>query len=268
MLGKLFKYEFKATGRIMLPVYIATLVVCIISSLFLNFAPEYGWNWNENKILTIVTLMSFVIFIFLITAAIVLSYIVSILRFKKNLFDSEGYLMNTLPVTIGQNIRAKIFTSVLYQIFSIIIAVLSFAIFIVTISVGDNVIIFKELPSLFISISESMTIDISLFLVEFIILFILGLICLNIEFYAAISIGHSSNSSRILKSVAAYIAFYIIENIINSIVLITFGLNISDIDTNNYPLLLFLVLIIIETIYIFIYYFITNYFMKNKLNLQ
>ena len=113
-----------------------------------------------------------------------------------------------------------------------------------------------------------MTGEIFLFTAEFIILCILSLVLLNIEFYAAISIGHSSNSSRVLKSVAAYIVFYVIQNIIDSILLIICGLNIDTVDTNSFPYLLFTGLIIIEVIYILIYYFITNYFMKKKLNLQ
>ncbi len=266
MLGKLFKYEFKATGRIMLPIYIATLVICIISSVFFNFAPS--GEWDEHKLLTFTTLIIFALFIFMVAAAIVLSYIISILRFKKNLFDSEGYLMNTLPVTTGQNIGAKLLTSVIYQIFTLIVAILAFMIFTIGIDPAENINMLGELYNLFVSLINHMTGEIFLFTAEFIILCILSLVLLNIEFYAAISIGHSSNSSRVLKSVAAYIVFYVIQNIIDSILLIICGLNIDTVDTNSFPYLLFTGLIIIEVIYILIYYFITNYFMKKKLNLQ
>lgn len=266
MLGKLFKYEFKATGRIMLPIYIATIIVCLISSLLFNFTPSD--EWDKNKLLIVTTLVIFILFIFMMAAAVVLSYIISILRFKKNLFDSEGYLMNTLPVTTGQNIGAKLMTSVIFQIFTFIVAVLAFFIFIIGIQPSETLNIFKDIYSIFISIINNMTGEIFLFITEFLLIFILSLVLLNVKFYAAISIGHSSNNNRVLKSVGAYIVFYVIENIINTILLIICGLNINEADITSYPYMLFAGFIIIQVVYILIYYFTTNYFMKNKLNLQ
>lgn len=269
MLGRLFKYEFKATGRLMGPIYLALIIMCIVSSLFFHFSPE---DANNNFILTVIILIMFTLFVFIMAASIVLSYVVSIYRFKKNIFDNEGYLMNTLPLTPGQNIRTKLITSVIYQIFSILIAIISFFAFIIGVSLGDGTGVLQDFFKIFPAIADSMTPKIALFLTEFTILCIISLITLNTKFYAALSIGHSTNKNKFLKSVGVYIIFYIAENIIDSIILVIMGLNIIDIEPgiigNTFPYMMFGGLISLEAIYFIIYYLITNYFLKRKLNLQ
>lgn len=36
MLGKLLKYELKASGRIFIPLYIAILIVAVFNGIFMN----------------------------------------------------------------------------------------------------------------------------------------------------------------------------------------------------------------------------------------
>lgn len=116
MLKKLLKYEFKATGRTFIPIYIAILLVSIINRLFKVIDIELGFN------LTVIVLVS------LFIALGVLTIIWVIQRFNKNLLSDEGYLMFTLPVTPTQLIGSKLITSVIWTITSGIIAILSFLI--------------------------------------------------------------------------------------------------------------------------------------------
>ena len=99
MLGKLIKYELRASGRLLLPIYGAVVIMGLISSIFIKLRPDFSFG---NRFLTVAAVLSMILFFVLIVAAIIASYIFAIYRYKKNLLDSEGYLMNTLPVSVRQ----------------------------------------------------------------------------------------------------------------------------------------------------------------------
>ena len=94
MLGKLLKQDFRATARIMLPLYAAVPVL----GLFTNLITRLCENQNGFLIRAIGALVSFVFSLSLI-AAVVTTVVLMILRFYRNLMTDEGYLMFTLPVS-------------------------------------------------------------------------------------------------------------------------------------------------------------------------
>lgn len=132
MLGKLIKYELRASGRLLLPIYGAVVIMGLISSIFIKLRPDFSFG---NRFLTVAAVLSMILFFVLIVAAIIASYIFAIYRYKKNLLDSEGYLMNTLPVSVRQNISAKLIPAVLYQLLSIIVAFIAGLLFFI---IGSN----------------------------------------------------------------------------------------------------------------------------------
>ncbi|WP_069999926.1 hypothetical protein [Cellulosilyticum sp. I15G10I2] len=119
MLRNLLKYEFKATARIFIPIYIAILLVSIVNRLFRLVNIELAFN------LTVIVLVS------LFIALGVLTIIGIVQRFNKNLLSDEGYLMFTLPVSPTKLIVSKLITSVVWTIVSGIAALLSFTILVV-----------------------------------------------------------------------------------------------------------------------------------------
>ena len=86
MLGKLIKYEFKATGRTFLPLYGAILLVALIQRFL-------GRN-NKGVFEELNTLGNFtnLALVGLFIALVVITLIVTIQRFQKNLLSDEGYL--------------------------------------------------------------------------------------------------------------------------------------------------------------------------------
>lgn len=90
MLGKLLKYELKATSRTFLPIYGALILVALGNRLF-----RMG-NINLGFGLTTAILVG------LFVALGVLTLMVTIQRFNRNLLGDEGYLMFTLPVGPNQ----------------------------------------------------------------------------------------------------------------------------------------------------------------------
>lgn len=96
MLGKLLKYEFKASARLFLLLYGALLLVTIINSVLLRIGDNLSEaNWVYSLAQGIVMFS----YIMLILAVAITTIVVIIMRFYKNLMGDEGYLMFTLPVS-------------------------------------------------------------------------------------------------------------------------------------------------------------------------
>ena len=93
MLRKLLKHEFRATGRIMLPLFGILLLV----SVGANFSSRGMLNSDSSLLRTLGTIF-IMLFIVGIFAVGIISFVLMINRFYKNLLQDEGYVMMTLPV--------------------------------------------------------------------------------------------------------------------------------------------------------------------------
>ena len=270
MLRKLTKYEFKASGRLLLPLYAGILIMAVLSGIFTRISSEAFADSAANmpKFISFFTTISMVLYILSIMAGVFLNFIVSIIRFKRNLFDAEGYLMNTLPVTTSQNITAKMFAASAYQILGMLVCAVSVFIFML-ISVDKffiNFTDFFELLWKFMLKTESG--NLILFAIEAVVIAIVSFFCINLMFYAAISVGHSANSHRVAKSIGVYILLYVIGQIILFYIVPAV---ISIIPIPYTMLSMHIILIgtaVAEAVYAAAYFLITHYFIKNKLNLQ
>ena len=122
MLGKLMKYEFRATAIYFLPIYVVLVlvsglryVVSLISQKFSNgFSVFSGFSLSA-------------IYLLLALGLAITTFIVIIIRFYKNLLGTEGYLMFTLPVSVEQNILAKLIPSVVWFFGSCVLGMLTIA---------------------------------------------------------------------------------------------------------------------------------------------
>jgi hypothetical protein len=270
MLGKLFKYEFRATGRILLPIYGAVVVMGIISSIFLKVQPDLRW---DNKFLMLASILSMVLFFGLIVASVGLSFVISIYRYKKNLLGDEGYLMNTLPVSVWQNVAAKLTAATLFQIIGVIVACIAGFLFFVVgsnISSGEFFAALNRMAEFFASNVDG---SVWLIIIEMCFAALFSMTALNMMIYASMSVGHSMTAHKVMNSVLVYIGFYIISQFINMFLI--FGVstifeNTMLIAENNayLPQLGLAGVIFLEAAYTAVYFAVTNYFMKYKLNLQ
>ena len=101
MLGKLLKYEFRATARLFLPIYAAIAILAGLM-LLLRALPDDA---------TGVSFLTFMVGLLYVVAAFglfVTTVVVLVSRFYKNLLGAEGYLMFTLPVTTGQDRKSVV----------------------------------------------------------------------------------------------------------------------------------------------------------------
>ncbi len=268
MLGTLMKYEFKAIGRLLLPLYGAWLIAAAMLGLSIG-----GINASGSPLF--VTLSGILYGCFAMVS-VILTCILLIQRFYKNLLGNEGYLMFTLPVSTGKHLINKTFSGAAWGTAGLIVAVLSGIIIAGCIEgfqsiwenfnfmLGDIQIMMDREPSTV------------LVFVEFLLLIFLAFAETAAKVYAAIAVGHQWSNHRVFGAILAYIGFGVIESALaNVITRITDGgiingyfnmtANMSNIGQVHLTMLL---LIIIAAIVAAIYSVISWLLLDRKLNLE
>lgn len=131
MLGKLLKYEMKASARTLLPLYIGTLVAAVICAFITaSFVADDGTRFAMLTVMYdeatgTLSVFAFLLFFGLCVAIMVLTAMIVIQRFNKNLIGDEGYLMFTLPVTHVQLLSSKLIAGLLWVLIGTLIMGLS-----------------------------------------------------------------------------------------------------------------------------------------------
>ena len=119
MLTKLLKHEFRATARIMGPLYLILLAV----ALGFNFSARL--MDTRNVVLNILAALVILAYVAAIIGVFVVSFILMLQRFYKNLLGDEGYIMFTLPASVHQHVWSKLIVSAVWFIATGAVVVLS-----------------------------------------------------------------------------------------------------------------------------------------------
>lgn len=263
MLGKLIKYEFKATARTLIPLYIALLIFALINKIFMNSNISSIVNDVLRGIPSIISIFAYIA---TMVAVFIVTFFIIIQRFYKNILVDEGYLMNTLPVATWKTIGCKFVVAIIWSIVSFIVAILSLLI----LSFGSDII---NLNSIYDILCSKYGFKVSLIFLEFFVAFLFQMSSGILMMYSSISIGHLFNKRKILASLGAFLAFNIIVNTIILIIIMCFSNVFSNfINLYNSPFsqgnLILISCIVINLLLCIGYFSITNYIVKNKLNLE
>ena len=272
MLGKLMKYELKACGRTFIPLYGAILLMSIIVGFTINM--------EIVKISGIAMIVLFGLFV----ALGVLTIMITIQRFRKNLLEDEGYLMFTLPVTSKELIFSKYGVALIYTILSAIISVFSFIIIILipninSFSLNDLWYDMSTLLSEFSSMSNVFIYIVILALISYTI-FILSL-------YLSVSMGQLPlfNKHRNIVAFISFFAIYIAIGKVYELIAMLFRGNIEDhfmnitinesselsallADFSNVFSPIIIYDIVIYAIFAILLFFGITYILDKKLNLE
>ncbi|NLJ41518.1 MAG: ABC transporter permease, partial [Clostridiales bacterium] len=213
MLGKLLKYEIKATSRLFIPIYLAILLFALINRVinpFQQVGNEMGITIDGGfSFVTLIQIISISVYFALIVAVIAMTLVIIIQRFYKNLLGDEGYLMFTLPVKPWQHIVSKLVVSTMWNILSFIIIVSS----ILILTKAKNV--FSELGRLIAIAQDFFGGNTMLILIP--VLALIGAAFFVITVYNAMAIGHLFIKHRVLASFGAYIGIYMIVQVVNAL---------------------------------------------------
>ena len=268
MLGKLLKYELKATSRVFIPLYIAILVVSIVNGLSLNLE-----ILNIQGLATIVLMCLFI-------SLFVITIVATSQRFNKNLLKDEGYLMFTLPVSSKHLVLSKYLTSLIWTFLSFVVAFLSFTIIfmIPTYKYFDFSYFINEFNLLF---SNMLNLNILGQFLKIILLMIISYTIFIFNVYLALSVGQLPIFNR-FRNVSSFIGFLVINLLISyaqnivSLFVNDASVNIEAIDNINYAINSVTsivskglnIAIVINLIIILVLFFATTYILDKKLNLE
>ena len=243
MFWNLVRYEFKNVNKWYLALYGAVLALSVIIGLQASAIKMLSSQDQESIMLV------FQAFIFggLIITMSISTLILIIRRFKGSVYERQGYLTLTLPISEHQIILAKLLGAFLWSLLSAVVFILSIYIFLVT--VDPQIIDAYMIRYFFGHYLDS----IGLSLISYIFSTVAGILCI----YLSISIGQLFNEYRTALAVVAYI---VIQTILG---FITLNLRI-DFDYNwmiSFEILKDLILSLV-------FYLGTYYILKNKVNLQ
>lgn len=109
MLTKLIRHEFRATSRIMWPIFAGMLALTLAMRASQNVLQNES-PWLLNLLAVLVTIG----FVFGIMALCFAPLVLSAVRFRDHLLKDEGYLTLTLPVNMHQLLASKLIVSAVW----------------------------------------------------------------------------------------------------------------------------------------------------------
>ena len=268
MLKKLFKYDFEATCRIFLVLHGIIALLTVLGKILFTLVPEGLGNAPLLSVLVPT-------YILLIIGLFVGFRIYLIVRFYRSLFTDEGYLHHTLPVKPWQLIASKLLVNVLLSLLGILVLILCGLVLLA----GDPM---EAILANKAEITEMIRMAFGLSpmgLGLFILIYAPIMECYSyLMYFASIALGQLLiPKHKVLGAFAAYMLYYVILQAITSIPVFAFTFSSiqyvgTDVDMFNW----------VTGFYSFIYFFsiglaifvgivfflITNFIMKKKLNLD
>lgn len=279
MTGKLIKYEFRSSIKLMALIWAAIIVSSVLFSLCGNAFqgavidgsdPQAAGLFEE-----IATFVTGFMYFMSILAMIVITLVLIVMRFYKGLFGSEGYLMNTLPVKPWQLITSKGVVAAVLVIAGVAVSIISVMILAGLSGIADITYAFREISA--IMKAEPILI---LTVIELIIIVIVGLLKSIYQVYASLAIGQLVNKHRILLALGAYVGINIALSVIAMILMTIAGatgmsdwfimtLDINDADSMiNISQTLIALIFGITAVQLVAFHIVTERIMSLKLNLQ
>lgn len=257
MFGKLMKYELKSLLKGLLPLYGAILAVALINAVMASFG-------IGNSIDGLPQVTAMLLYFGLCVAVAVVTFLVIIQRFYKGLLGQEGYLMFTLPVPTWQLTLSKLLGAVITTILSGIVGMLSILL------LGSLNINWGMFFRDFADIFPHWTLDATLFVIELIVLMLVGVAAMILEIYVAMALGHLANKHRIAMS---FVWFVVLQTVLS------FLTGLSAMALSYWPFFpvfyvnlsahgMMWMMILPCLIEAAVFYFGTTWILKNKLNLE
>ena len=264
MFLKLLKQDFRATARLMLPVYAAAILLALFNRL--SVALQNGRV--ESHFLYAFTQLASILFVLTMAAVVVMSFVLMIWRFHKNYMTDEGYLMFTLPVSTFELIASKLLIAIGWFVCSAAVVWIS------SVIVSHN----SDMLDVFVvgDVSAFQTPEGRRLLVGGVVFLVLSGLCGCLMFYAAMSVGQSFRSHKTLGTVLVFFAFYIAMQTLSvfllSGTLSSFAGTLEAVMESDAMLTIANGLVwryvAFEAVFTAVYYAVTHFMLAKKLNLQ
>ena len=222
MLGKLLKYEMKSTSRFMWIIYGAVIAAGLIAGLSIRFIvmsepvtqPDGSSIVDVEGFKAIAAVISISVYALLITAMAVLTTVMIVLRFWRNMLGGEGYLMHTLPVPSWMLVTSKTIIAILWSFMAFLTAVISGTVILVISGVLPEILRDVDIQAMITAFRE----DIGLRPFTFILMVVIAQIASILQFYFSMSIGNLANKNKVLIAVLSFLGINVAATIIRGVI--------------------------------------------------
>lgn len=287
MLGKLIKYEFKATARWILPLFGGIILLSIVNKLMMVL---FGNNMNYTEgndafqaFGGIAFFLTLTLYILLIVATGLITFGMMLRRFQANLMGDEGYLMFTLPVSAHQHMIAKLLTGSLWILASVFVTLCS----VLILSIGTFWSEFAYAFDLGLrSLNLGETLNVFGFVMELLLAVIIAIPSMFLTFYLAIAFAYTRQRNRLLYGLGSFLAINFAKQVISMIIygivsLIMYGnlygnfwingssalYSTNSFGSGQFHLLMILDLVVSTALAVGMY-FATHHLLSKKLNID
>ena len=272
MLGKLLKYDLRSMLKTFLLVWGAALVLAFVNLFTLR---RLEFDTCILPIASILKAVSLFIYIAILVAMTVLTWIFVIQRFYNGLLKDEGYLMFTLPVKPWQLVTAKGIAAVAVNVISGLVAVGS----VLIVAPWDKVA--EATRSVFAFLRDNGIFSggqLAVLFAEAALLFLFTTARSIYQVYAAIALGHLFRKHRVGMAFVMYLVINTVLSTAGSLILSTVAVSDALWGTVSSLLekwtafgLLNLALwfyIVVSAIHLAAFHVVTERILSKKLNLE
>ncbi|WP_304181234.1 hypothetical protein [Leptotrichia trevisanii] len=275
-LGKLIKYDFMDVSKLIIPFYIGMGVMGIVIRIFWFVLLNEKIDERVRISTGVFQVMSYFGYVIAIIGIILMTYYAVIIRYYRSIYGNEGYLTNTLPIETYEIILAKLLTFLSWFVVNGIIIFFTFW-FIIPVEGIFKANIFR--PEVLREIEMFLRHSVGTAL----IIGIISMLVMTIEkilfLFLCVSIANMVKSYRILTGIGAYIILGGIIGLIKQVILTftyIFDKNYGNYGNSEWEVLrtfenVFntnLGMLFTSIVFSVILFFVINYLLKNKLNLE
>ena len=151
-------------------------------------------RYPESTVLSVVQTVFATLF-GVTTFGMLLTLVLMVYRFYKNLMTDEGYLMFTLPVSRSQLIWSKLLVALVWSVLSTVLAALAWM---AEISVVGRENVFSLIAQGLRSLRQHLSGNLTGCAAALVVLCLVSCLVSFLKFYAAISLGHSFSNHKVL----------------------------------------------------------------------
>ena len=206
MLGKLMKHEFRATGRIALPLCGIMMALSIVAGMVIRFWEGLdggrrvsGWQGMTGSIIIILYGMS----IFAVAIGI---FVVLMQHFKRNLLGDEGYLMRMLPASVHELLLSKLFVALLWYLAAGVLIALS----VLFVALLSGMVATDELAKLWDMVRRALSGTDAGFWTAWCLGSIGGTALCTLLFYADFALSQTFRKHKVLYNIAGVVIFIVL----------------------------------------------------------
>ena len=274
MLRKLIKHEFRATSRIMWPIFAGMLALTLVMRAAMYMTNRYWGGFDTARFFSTLYSLLFLAYIFGLAALCLAPLVLSAVRFRNHILKDEGYLTLTLPVNMHQLLTSKLLVSAVWYA-AAFLSMLFFVFLLGFDSARDWLIIPNFLGDAFVYFGRLDAVtrgQALLFLLEFVLAGIFGVTASFLTIYAAYAIGYSFNRHK--SAITAVLILFLYQFMQFIVLRVFFGMfggpgpilsTLSGLQAGNAALG---ILLVGELAVCVVFYFVTKFFLTKKLNLE